>query len=276
MDVAAIANCDFYLPSRPDLNFMKDVPTGNRPFINHQFTRFMFQQIKDKLKGHFINNLSIPNFDKSMKRLKEFGYEPKTIFDIGAYKGEFARFCLELWGDVNVVCFEPLTEKAADLQKWAENEKRVSVIHGLLGDENREKVKFNESETASSVLDEHHSKDFKTTYHKMRTLDACIREFGLDAPNLVKIDTQGFEYQIISGLLGNLEKVDIIIAELNHLDLHKEVRLAEEVIGLLFQNGFVIYDIVEIHRRPLDLVIWQTDFMFVRKDSFLRANKQWK
>jgi len=236
----------------------------------------MIQLIKNKFKGYFINNLSIPNFNKSMERLKELGFKPKTIFDIGAYKGDFTKLCLKLWNDTNVVCFEPLKDKYENLEKWSKEDKRIKVIHGLLGDENNDNVKFNESETASSVLDEYISKDFKTEYHKMRTLDFCIKEFNLNIPNLVKIDTQGFEFQIISGLLQNLNKVDIIIAELNHIDIHKNVKLAEDVINLLYTNDFIIYDIVEIHRRPFDNAIWQTDFMFVRKNSFLRENKQWK
>jgi FkbM family methyltransferase len=236
----------------------------------------MTNLIKQQLKGYFINNLQIPNFEKSLERIKKLGYTPKVIFDIGAYKGDFAKLCLNQWETSNVVCFEPLEEKCKILEKWAKEDKRIKVIHGLLGDENQEEVKFNESETASSVLDEYISKDFKTKSHKMRTLDTCIKEFNLDLPSLVKIDTQGYEYQILNGFMNNLKDVDIIIAELNHIDIHKNVRLAEEVINLLYLNGFTIYDILEVHRRPFDNAIWQTDFMFVKKNSFLRENKQWK
>ncbi len=235
----------------------------------------MIQFLKNKLKGYFINNAQIPDVGKSLERLKRLGFSPTTIFDIGAYKGDFAKLCLSTWGNANIVCFEPLKDKFAALEKWSSAEKRVKVIHGLLGEENKDKVKFNMSETASSVLTEHISTDFKSDYLPMRTLDAAIDEFKLAAPNLVKIDTQGYEYQIIKGLAKNLDKVDIIIAELNHIDIHINVKLAEEVIQLLYQNDFVIYDIVEIHRRPYDNAIWQTDFMFVKKNSFLRQQKQW-
>lgn len=239
-------------------------------------TKTMIELIKNKLKGYFIDNLAIPNFQKSLHRLKELGFKPNTVYDIGAYKGDFARLCLGLWDETKVVCFEPLEAQYKILSQWSKDEKRIKVIHGLLGEEDKDNVKFNENETASSVLNESVSKDFKTGFHKMRKLDSCIKEFNLPIPNLLKIDTQGYEYQILKGFSENLEKVEVVIAELNHIDIHENVKLAEEVIGLLYAHGFVIYDIVEIHRRPFDNAIWQTDFMFVKKDSFLRKNKQWK
>ncbi len=235
----------------------------------------MIRLIKNKLKNHFINNLSIPNCNKSLERIQKLGFRPQTVFDVGAYKGEFSKACLDLWKDVEVVCFEALKDKATELDNWSKTEQRIRVIAGLVGDEYNETVKFNEKETASSVLNEFECSDFDTGFHIMRTLDYCIEEYQLNVPSLLKIDTQGFEYQVIKGLLKNLDKVEVIIAELNHIDIHKDVKLAEEVIGLLYSKGFVIYDILEIHRRPSDNATWQTDFMFVKKDSFLRYSKKW-
>jgi len=236
----------------------------------------MLQFFKRKIRDYYINNQSIPDVKKSLQFLKASGYAPSCIFDIGAYEGEFAKLCFSLWPSSSVVCFEPLKAKYDMLKNWAAAEKRVKAIHGLVGNENIEQVKFNENETASSVLDEFNSTNFSTTYQPMRTLDNCIKEFSLPVPSFVKIDTQGFEYQVVEGLLGNIKNVDVVLAELNHIDIHKNVKLAEEVIHLLYQNGFVIFDIAEIHRRPKDNAIWQTDFVFVKKDSIFRQDKSWK
>lgn len=236
----------------------------------------MIRLVKNKLKRYFINNLSIPYITKSLERLKDLGYTPNTIYDIGAYQGDFAKLCLQIWPAANVVCFEPIKDQIIQLEDWAREEDRIKVIHGLLGEENKANVKFNEGKTASSVLDEHGSHNFKEVHYTMRTLDSCIEKFDLSVPSLVKIDTQGYEYQILQGFTKNLKYADIIIAELNHIDIHKNVKMAEEVIQLLYRNDFVIYDIVEIHRRPFDKALWQTDFMFVKRNSFLRDNKQWQ
>lgn len=231
--------------------------------------------IKNKLKQYLINKLVILDLEKSLIRSKELGFSPQTIFDVGAYKGDFAKTCLSIWPKANIVCFEPLESKVRILKSWSEKESRVKVIQGLLGSKDVENVKFNMNETASSVLDERDSTNFEVAHLPMRKLDTCIEEFKLNPPNLLKIDTQGYEFQILEGILKNLMHVEVVIAELNHIDIHKDVKLAEEVIHLLYLNGFTIYDFVELHRRPLDNVIWQTDIMFVKKDSILRSNKKW-
>ena len=231
--------------------------------------------LKQKIKNHFLENQSIPNINVSLRRLKELGFYPKNIFDVGAFQGEFAKLCFTIWPETKIVCFEPLYDKYVLLDSWSKKDNRLKAIYGLVGEQDRDTVKFNESETASSVLDEHLSIDFKCSFKNMRTIDTCINEFQLTPPNLLKIDTQGYEYQVLQGFDSNLSHVDVILAELNHIDIHKDVKLAEEVIALLYSKGFIIYDITEIHRRPSDHAIWQTDFIFVKKDSFLRQSKKW-
>jgi len=236
----------------------------------------MIHLIRQKLKKYFVDNGSLPNFEHSLKRLQLLGYSPAVVYDIGAYKGDFARLSLSIWPEANVFCFEPLSEKFAELKVWATVDKRVQAMNILAGNANSEAVSFNENETASSVLQEHLSKEFITSSKTMHTLDYCIDELNLPVPSLLKIDTQGYEYQVLQGVLKHLGSVEVVIAELNHIDLHKDVHLAEDVIQLLYLNGFVMYDVAEIHRRPFDSALWQTDFIFVKKDSALRSDKRWK
>lgn len=72
-----------------------------------------------------------------------------------------------------------------------------------------------------------------------------------------------------------LEKVSVIHVELNLIDIHKEVVLASDVIAFLHDQGFVPYDITELHRRPLDQALWQVDILFCRQDAPLRSDKRW-
>ena len=110
----------------------------------------------------------------------------------------------------------------------------------------------------------------------MKRLDGMIDEKIIPIPSFLKIDTQGYEYQILKGLGKYLKQVEYILLETNLLDIHKDVKLISDIVKLLDKNDFAMYDITEIHRRPLDNAVFQVDYIFVKKDSFLRQNKRWK
>jgi FkbM family methyltransferase len=235
----------------------------------------MLSLLKKLIKSHFINNLSIPDIQHSLQRLKINQFNPVTIFDVGAFQGDFALLTQRIWPQSKVYCFEPLSKKVAFINQLSKNNPNIKVFEGLVGNKNIDNLEFNENETASSVLEEHISKDFNKSVKKMRTIDTCITEFDLSYPDFLKIDTQGFEYEVLEGAIQTLPHIQIILAELNFIDIHKNVKLAADVIQWLDNNNFVAFDITEIHRRPSDNAIWQTDFLFVKRDSVFRANKRW-
>jgi len=231
--------------------------------------------LKKLIKQFFVRRLGVPNQTSSLSLLQKQGFTPKTVFDVGAYKGDFAELAKSIWPETEVHCFEPLKEKAIDIGNRFKTVGKVHVHNVLLGEEDDKTVVFNKAETASSVLVEHETNDFEKEEKTMVSLDTLINESNLPHPDFLKLDTQGYEYQILSGAETSLQNIEVILAELNHIDIHQNVILAEEVISLLFSKGFVIFDIAEMHRRPLDQALWQTDFIFVKKNSSLRNSKSW-
>lgn len=235
----------------------------------------MIKKLKKILKEKLISKYEIPNVETSLFHLNKYGFKPKNIFDVGAYKGDFALLANKIWSHSKIVCFEPLSKQITFLKELEKQHNNIKVIEGVVGDKKKE-IEFNEAETASSCLSEQIEQGFPKTIKQMNTLSNYIREYNLESPNLLKIDTQGYEYQVLLGCTDFIAEIDVILAELNFLDIHKNVFLAADVIKFLDENDFVIYDIAEIHRRPFDNAIWQTDFIFIKKDSFLRSEKKWK
>lgn len=230
--------------------------------------------LKGVLDKYYKKRFEIPDPEFSLKLLKQQGFSPRTVFDVGAYNGDFAKMIRQIWTDAEIVCFEGLPDKVAKL-KANFHDPKMKVIEGLVGERNDSNVKFFKVESATSILEEQTPNDFEVGFQAMRTLDSCVEEFGLNKPQLLKIDTQGYEYNILTGFENNLRYVNVILAELNFIDIHKNVKLALDVIQLLNDNGFVMFDICQLHRRPSDKALWQADFIFVKKDSDLRKNKSW-
>lgn len=223
-----------------------------------------------------VENGKIPDQFKSLSRLRQMGYNPGTIFDVGAYKGEFADMCLSVWPDSKVYAFEGLPDKIGQLRSRYAGNSGVEVVDALVGKECVDEIEFYADETASSVFysDEVSTKK-KVVRQRMVSLDAFIADKGLKAPSFLKIDTQGYEFPIILGCEKHIRDVEVLVVETNFLEVYHGSTNASEVVGHLYDRGFVIYDVCELHRRPLDNALFQADFLFVKKDSPLRESKLW-
>lgn len=127
------------------------------------------------------------------------------VFDIGANRGMFTAAFLTLGAEV--VCAEPDPRCLEILRKKFGADPRVHIEDAGIGDhEGQMKLEigdmdgnatfsqeFKELETAS------YSGDYvSSTMARMTTLDALIKKYGL--PKYCKIDVEGFELQVLSGL----------------------------------------------------------------------------
>jgi FkbM family methyltransferase len=232
--------------------------------------------LRQKIRHYLNRRLNVPEIPTALDRLASIGFQPKQIFDVGAYRGEFAQSCLHVWENANISCFEALESQVAQLQKLAEQNPAITVFPVLLGAEVREKVPLHKAETASSVLVEHIPQDFPISFHPMQTVDQVVQDFfGGHSPDFLKLDVQGYELEVLRGAEKSLSSLQVILAEVNLLDIHQNVPLLADILTWLNERDWVAYDICGLTRRPLDKALWQADFIFVPRDSSLRSDKRW-
>ena len=230
---------------------------------------FLKEKIKEKLDA--------PDMFRSILRLKALGFKPKMIVDIGAYHGEWTKEVQHIFPNSVFLMVEPMDEKAALLEQIATHSKdKIYFEHGLLAAEADKEIVFYKSETASSVLSEHkENDDFEKVTKKTTTLTSVLEKRNITKIDFLKIDTQGYELEILKGATEYLKNTDVVLLEVSLLDIHKNVPLVHEVCSFMYQHGFVTYDICSFTRRPLDKALWQSDFIFVKEESSFRANKNW-
>lgn len=235
----------------------------------------MIQAVRKTIRDALARRLELPSIDSSLDRLKRNGFSPKHIFDVGAYQGDFAASCLQLWPTALVTCFEVLPAPAGRLKKRLGD--RVELIPCLLGAENQNEVELNMAETASSVLIESAKPQTNKSSFPMRTIDDVVEQkLAGNGPDFLKMDVQGYELEVLKGASQCLQTVDAILAEINFLDLHDNVPLLADIVTWLSTRGWVAYDISGITRRPLDRALWQADFIFVPETSRLRHDKRYE
>jgi FkbM family methyltransferase len=233
--------------------------------------------IPDSFKKKIKNKLGVPDTFDSFKRLKALGFNPKSIIDVGAYEGYWTEEMIQLFPEANFFMAEAQSSKEAYLKKTiARHPGKVSYSISLLGAKDGDKVIFNEYETASSVLAEHFETNAAKSEKTIQTLDNLLSLHKIAPPEFIKLDTQGYELEVLKGSSKALTTATIVLMEVSFIDIYVNVPLVKSSIDFMEERGFVVYDIGSIIRRPLDKALYQADLIFARKDSSFRVNKKWK
>lgn len=150
----------------------------------------------------------------------------KTIIDVGANTGQFARSMSVHFPTANFLCFEPLPEPFAALQDWAnERPNKIKVFNVAIGNQDGEtKMYFHRDFSPSSSLLANTSlgeKMFPATKNqelvtvKLLTLDHALQTKKLEDGILIKLDVQGFEDRVIAGGKETFNKATACILEIS-------------------------------------------------------------
>jgi len=207
---------------------------------------------------------------RALHLIRQRGFVPETIIDIGAFKGKFTRWARREFPDARAIMFEANAEWEADLRAMQERlGGGVEYRIGLLGDRSRDSVRFYRGGTGSSIYREMTSVPMAEVDLPMSTLDDEFATLGLDGPSLLKIDVQGAEIDVLSGGLKTLESVEFVFSECSVLEYNEGGAQLAQMIAWMDAHGFVVYDLCQIMRLP-DRSLVQLDAIFVRKDSPIR------
>lgn len=239
---------------------------ARRSLVNLGFNldRDQFQHLATKF-------LFAPDMRLGLEFLAGRGLCPKTILDIGAFEGSWSKMAMEVWPSAKIVMIEANPDKVAVLRGDPKLQD-AKVIESLLGSSDGTEVTFLVMESGSSVFEENSGVERRSVALKQRTLDAITRD--LDSADFIKIDVQGYELEVLRGGKETLTKAQAILIELSLIEINAGAPLLDEALSFMKAAGFVAYDILEIHRRPLDGAMNQIDVLFVREESLLRADKR--
>jgi len=175
----------------------------------------------------------------------------KTVIDVGANQGQFAVQISKVFPDAELYCFEPLAEPFAELQRWAKTQRqqqRVKVFNVALGEKEEERTMFLHTthSPSSSLLQ---STDVCSELYpqtqaqasvtiKLMTLDGVLGGAMLKPDVLIKLDTQGYEKQVIIGGSETFRRAAACIIEVNLFRLYEDQPSFVELVSLLDQYGY--------------------------------------
>lgn len=247
------------------------------------FSRILPTRIKNSIL-HLSFHLARPEFDKfsyyynfapnmklALAEMAKRGFSPRTIVDVGAFEGNWGKLAKQIWPESRLFMIEPNIAKQAQLAIVAK-ELNAILYCEVLGAENDRVVSFNVMGSGSSVMRERSAVMRTVETRRLRTLNSLLNE--IEPPGLLKIDVQGYELQILQGALQVLPAFEAVLLEIAIIEINEGAPLLHDVVAFMKVHGFVAYDILEIHRRPLDGALNQVDIIFVRERSMLISDKR--
>jgi len=179
-------------------------------------------------------------------------FEIDLILDVGANEGQFAAEIRGCGFAGNIVSFEPLSSAYEPLLKASSVDAKWNVYQRCaLGDRDGEvEINMAKNSFSSSILPmlESHKRFAPESVYQgkervaLKTIDSAAGEILQSAHNpFLKIDTQGFEWQVLDGAIKSLPQVRGILVELSLIPLYEGQHLWREMIDRLEAEGFVLW-----------------------------------
>lgn len=206
-------------------------------------------------------------FDNFLGFVKSHGFQPHTVFDIGVGYG--TPWLYEAFPGAHFVLIEPQTQFEPALKCICQ---RLDAEYHLVGvgetEQNLPLYRLPGSPTGSSFLppSEHGEKiwgAFKRSGDTMPIvrLDRYKDQAG---PFLVKIDTEGFELEVLRGAGDVLAMTDLLLMEVAVMERQKGEADLVEVGTVLKRNGFRLVDIPVLTQQSASGPLLYMDVAFAR------------
>jgi FkbM family methyltransferase len=208
-----------------------------------------------------------------LAQLASTGWDPVTLFDVGAAFGDFSRSCSALFPGAHYVLIEPLKEFVPAIEAVASTIERSTYVPAAAGgQEGSLPIYVHADLWGSSTYRETegvHVDGVERTV-SVRTLDSLCREHRLPGPYLIKVDVQGAELDVIAGARQALGQTEVLILETSLFRSYVGGPQFCDVVVQMKDLGFVVYDIFGAMYRPLDGALAQVDLVLVKEEGRFR------
>ena len=207
-----------------------------------------------------------------------FGAEPlKTIFDVGANEGQTARSFLEEFPAATIYSFEPFPAAFEKLKQISAGPRLVPANLALGETTATRKLFLTKYSPTNSLLPvDAQAEKFLAgcvesageTVINMTTLDAFCAQHKISRIDLLKLDTQGYELNVLRGAASLLasKSIKTIFTEVNFVPLYERQAYFHEIYQKLWEAGYRLVSLYDQQYRSGSCLNW-CDALFVSEES---------
>ncbi len=196
----------------------------------------------------------IPDLDAFSDLERLLGGKPvKTVLDVGACYGDYAKRFAEIWPAATIHAFEPNPETYGRLTQRVRDQDSIQPINlGAWKETAARPFHLNSWVGACSLKDRpqagpaYHSPEavhVETTEVQVTRLDTWAKDAGIREVDLLKLDIQGAELDALHGAGELLKSVSCILTEVHFYPNYEGAPLLADLWSFLAQRGFSLYQI---------------------------------
>ncbi len=198
--------------------------------------------------------------------LKRYAFDINTFIDVGVYQGSPVFY--ELFKDKKFVLVDPQPDT---MEKAAESVKGLNFDYIQSGAGSAKGVATLSLEGPSSSLMKRRDwkrQPEKTVEIQISPLDELLENKGYKGPFGLKVDTEGFDLDVLKGAEKTLRETQFVFTEASLRRRFEGSYRFSELVAYMAEQGFEVADVIP-HRSHNRLV----DVLFVRSDSsYLEPN----
>lgn len=224
------------------------------------FVRFIPQSIFRFLFLFTLKCMGIETYDSSFKFekqiYKKLKIKPNAVFfDVGANVGTYRDFILKTYSQSHIFCFEPHPQ-SFKLLKQNNHSKQAKVFNiGFAAQQEKKKIYDYTSESShehaslhSEVISTIHKQKPKSFAVLLSTIDNFCHENRISSIDVLKIDTEGSEYEVLLGAKNMLDSGSV-----KHI--HFEFNRMNTISRVFFKDFFDLLKNYDLYRITADRLV---------------------
>lgn len=189
-----------------------------------------------------------PDLLRRTKIMSHYGID--LLLDVGANIGQYGVLTRMIKYKGRIVSFEPLNDAFEKLKQASNSDSNWTINHFALGDvATKSTINIAGNSGSSSILkmeDKHvetlpESEYIGTQEIEIKTLNEVFPSFYQNGNKvMLKIDTQGYEKNVLEGADQVLDKISLIQLEMSLVSLYQDEILFTEMVQYMEGKGFIL------------------------------------
>jgi FkbM family methyltransferase len=222
--------------------------------------------------GFEVHRISWFPSARRFRMIRELGIN--LVLDVGANNGGYALGLRESGYRGAIWSYEPLHDVFAVLDKAAAGDDLWKTVNSACGSKAcSAKINVSKNRASSSllsILPTCLENAPETEYESQETISVCSLDetitpsLSLEDKVWLKMDTQGYEAEVLNGATRLISHVQALECELSLVPLYEGQPLIGEMIAMIYQMGFRLVGVAPAFFEPKTGYALQVDGTFLR------------